>query len=160
MKQSSAKNKKSTFQPGRGKTWADKLSPARKPEVKRNDKGFADIPPGCTMLIATPKVVDDYVRNIPKGKSVSLQTMRKDMAAEYSAQYTCPVTAGIFLRIVSEAAYEQHEKGKAIRNITPFWRMVDANSTIGKKLSFGSGFVKKQRAREGLDPKVQTRSKK
>lgn len=149
-KKQSAKKVKSTFSPGKGKTWADKLSPDKKPEVKRNDKGFADIPPGSIMLIATPRIVDEYVRQIPKGKSVSLQTMRKDLAEEFNAEYTCPVTTGIFLRIVAEAAHEQFEKGTALKNITPFWRVVDENSTIGKKLSFGPEFVKKQRSREGL----------
>src|SRR5688500_6509515 len=122
MKPASSKKKKAAFTPGKGKTWADKLSPDKKPEVKRNDKGIADIPPGGIMLIATPKVVDDYVRSIPKGKSVSMQTMRKDLAEEFNTEYTCPLTAGIFLRIVSEAAHEQLEKGTALKNITPFWR--------------------------------------
>jgi hypothetical protein len=36
--------------------------------VKRNDKGFADIPPGSIMLIATPKIGDEYVKQIPKEK--------------------------------------------------------------------------------------------
>ena len=160
MKTPVSKKQKSVFKPGKGKTWADKLSPDKKPEVKRNDKGFADIPPGGIMLIATPKIVDDYVRQIPKGKSVSLQTMRKDLATEFKAEYTCPVTAGIFLRIVCEAANEQLEKGVALKNITPYWRVVDEHSTIGKKLSFGSEFLKKQREREGLSAKPVNKMKK
>jgi hypothetical protein len=145
-----APKKKSTLSPGKGKTWFDKLSPDKKPEVKVNEKGFADIPPGSSMLIATPKIVDDYVRQIPKGKAVSLQTMRKDLASEHHAEYTCPVTTGIFLRIVCEAANEQYERGTALKNITPFWRVIDENSTIGKKLSFGTKLLKDQRRKEGL----------
>lgn len=142
---------KSTFSPGKGKTWADKISGDKAPEVKVNVKGFADIPPGGVMLIATPKVIDDYVREIPPGKHVSLQTMRKDLAAEFKAEYSCPVVTGICLRIVAEAAYEAFENGKPLKSITPFWRVVDEHSTIGKKLSFGTEFVKKQRKKERMD---------
>ena len=142
--------KKSPFSPGKGKTWTDKLSPDKNPEVKVNEKGFADIPPGGVMLIPTPKIVDDYVKQIPKGKSVTLQTMRKDLASEYNAEYSCPVVTGISLRIVCEAANEQREKGTALKNIAPFWRVIDENSTIGKKLSFGTKLLKDQRKKEGL----------
>jgi hypothetical protein len=76
--------------------------------------------------------------------------MRKDLANEYGAEYTCPVTSGIFLRIVSEAAHEQIVKGAPIDKVTPFWRVVDEKSALNKKLSFGSEFVPKQRKKEGI----------
>ncbi|MBS1554282.1 MAG: hypothetical protein JSU09_05095 [Bacteroidetes bacterium] len=118
--------------------------------VKKLEKDFADMPAGAKMLIATPKIIDDYVRQIPKGKSGSLATMRRDLAVEYGADYTCPVTSGIFLRIVSEAAHEQIEKGTPPGRVTPFWRVVDEKSSLNKKLSFGETFVKQQRKKEGL----------
>ncbi|MCA4898976.1 MAG: hypothetical protein ING88_09360 [Cytophagales bacterium] len=118
--------------------------------VKKLEKDFADMPAGAKMLIATPKIIDDYVRQIPRGKSGSLATMRRDLAVEYGADYTCPVTSGIFLRIVSEAAHEQIEKGTPLGRVTPFWRVVDEKSSLNKKLSFGEAFVKQQRKKEGL----------
>jgi hypothetical protein len=71
--------------------------------------------------------------------------MRKDLAAEYSAQYTCPITSGIFLRICTEHAYEEYQKGKPLKNITPFWRMIDSKAPVAKKLTFGYTFVHEQR---------------
>ncbi len=114
------------------------------------DKQFADIPAGASMYIATPEIVDAYIRHIPAGTHTSLQQMRKDLAAEHNAEYSCPVTSGIFLRIVAEAAYEEYIAGKPIKKITPFWRMIDSKSPAAKKLTFGTGFVKEQRAKEGL----------
>lgn len=146
-----AVKKGSKFSPGKGKTWSEKINSDKPHEVKKNEKGFADIPPGSSMLIATPKIIDEYVKQIPKGAQVSLQTMRKDLATQFNAEYTCPVTTGIFLRIVSEAAHEQYSKGKPLSKITPFWRVIDEKSTIGKKVSFGSDFIKQQRAKEGLN---------
>lgn len=143
--------RKATFKPGKGKSWTDKvLLDDKQPQVKRIDKKFADIPAGCSMLIATPRIIDNYLRTIPKGKAMTLQTMRNDLAREYNAEYTCPVTTGIFLRIVSEAAFEQLGQGKRISSVAPFWRLVDEKSPLAGKLSFGSDFIKSQREREGI----------
>lgn len=143
------------MKPGKGKMWTDKVNDAAKVhQVKKLDKDFADMPANSIMLIATPKIIDAYVRQIPKGTSVSLLTMRNDLANEYHAEYTCPVTSGIFLRIVSEAAHEQLQQGKPLTKITPFWRVVDEKSALNKKFSFGPDFVTEQRKKEGLIPKA------
>jgi hypothetical protein len=92
------------------KSWVEKRDLAKEAEVKKCPKAFADINEGEKMLIATPAIVDAYIREIPKGKEVTLAQMRKDLAMEYQAHKTCPVTAGIFLRIVAEAAFEEYEK--------------------------------------------------
>lgn len=132
------------------KSWQEKLHVDKDAEVKKTDSGFADIPEGSTMLIPTPLMVDEYVRGIPKGSETTLQQMRKDLAAKCHAQYTCPITSGIFLRIVAEAAYEEYEKGKPLSRIAPFWRMLSAKSPAAKKLTFGQDFLKEQRSKEGL----------
>ena len=63
---------------------------------------------------------------------------------EHNADYTCPVTTGIFLRIVAEANYEKWQQGKALEEITPFWRVIEPNSALAKKLTFGQDFLLKQ----------------
>ena len=132
------------------RSWHDKMKTGDTYEVKTVDKAFADIPEGAVMLIATPQIVDAYIRNIPEGMHTSLPQMRKDLAATYNAQYCCPITSGIFLRIVAEAAYEEYLQGKPVEDITPFWRMIDSKAPVAKKLTFGTDFVIRQRAREGL----------
>lgn len=126
------------------------MKPGSEPKIEKTDKDFADIPAGVKMLIATPAIIDAYVRQIPKGVHTSLQQMRKDLAAEYRADYTCPVTSGIFLRIVAENAYEEYQAGKPVSKIAPFWRMIDRKVPAAKKLSFGMEFVEEQRRKEGL----------
>jgi hypothetical protein len=134
----------------RRKTWAEKMNPGRPAEVKKIDKDFADIPAGSTMLIATPQIVADYIGHIPKGKTTNIKQIRKDLAGEYHADYTCPVTTGIFLRIAAEAAYEEYKAGKPLKEITPFWRVISENSPTIKKLSFPVDFVIKKRKEEGI----------
>ena len=50
------------------RSWNEKLHNAKDPQVKKLDKAFADMPEGCIMLIATPEIVDNYVRQISKRK--------------------------------------------------------------------------------------------
>jgi hypothetical protein len=142
-----ATKKKSSY---KRKSWQEKLHVDKKAEVKKNEVDFADIPAGSKMLIATPLIVDEYIRQIPIGHFTDIKQIRKDLAAEYKAEYTCPVTTGIFIRIVAEAAYEEYEKGKPISKITPFWRALSAKSPSAKKLSFGIKFLLDQQKKEGI----------
>ena len=93
------------------------------------------------MFISTPKIIDDYIKHIPFGKSTELSTMRNDLAIDYQADKTCPVTTGIFLRIVSEASYEELKLGKGIDEVTPFWRVVNPKSKLANKLECGVEFI-------------------
>lgn len=132
------------------KSWQEKLHIDREAEIERTNKDFADIPAGSRMLIATPLIVDAYIRNIPKGHFTPVSQIRKDLAAEYNAEYTCPVTTGIFVRIAAEAAYEEYSNGKPLSRITPFWRALSARSPSAKKLSFGIDFLLQQQKKEGI----------
>jgi hypothetical protein len=133
------------------KTWAEKLNIDRRPVIEKADKDFAGIKAGQIMLIPTPKIVDAYMRQIPEGTRVDKETIRKDLAAEYHAEITCPLTTGIFIRIAAEAAYEEYKKGQPLNKITPFWRVISEKSPTAKKLTFGTKFLKEQQRREGID---------
>jgi hypothetical protein len=43
------------------------------------------------------------------------------------------------------------EQGTPIKSITPFWRVIEPNSTLAKKLSFGQDFLIAQRKKEKID---------
>lgn len=130
------------------KTWLDKLNQKKEPQIKRIEMDFADIPAGSNMFIATPQLIDKYIQEIGFGKRIDTRTLRNDLALEHNANYTCPVTTGIFLRIVAEANYEKLQEGQPIENITPFWRVIEPNSPLAKKLSFGQDFIVQQIERE------------
>ena len=130
------------------KTWIEKRDCNKSYKIKTIDKKLADIPEGSKMFIATPRIIDDYIKHIPYGKSTELSTMRNDLAIEYQADNTCPVTIGIFLRIVSEASYEELKSGKGIEEVTPFWRIVNPKSKLANKLECGAEFINKQRESE------------
>ena len=128
------------------KSWKEKLNIDKSFVVKRLDKNFSDMKVGENMLIATPKIIDEYIKQIPKGMNINIKTLRNDLALTYNADTTCPVTTGIFLRIVSEAAFEDFLNGE--KNITPFWRVLDHESKTATKLACGINFIKKRRSEE------------
>lgn len=136
------------------KTWIEKRDCEKSFKIKVIDKPFSDMPKGSKMLIVTPQIIDNYLRNIPFGKSIAFGGMRKDLASKYNANHTCPVTTGIFLRIVSEAAYQEFTLGKKHNEITPFWRVVTQHMNLAKKLECGEAFIVKQRRQENLDEEI------
>lgn len=133
------------------KSWSEKFAHPAVPVVKKLDKPYAGQQPGSSMLIPTPAVVAAYVETIPQGESRSMPRLREDLAEAHRAVFTCPLTAGIFLRIAAERAWELHQAGKPLKSITPFWRAVDVKSPMAKKLACGLDFLQQQRKREKLD---------
>ena len=65
------------------KTWIDKRDCEKSYKIKTIDKKFADIIEGSKMFIATPLIIDEYVKQIPFGKSTQLTTMRDNLAIKY-----------------------------------------------------------------------------
>ncbi len=137
------------------KSWQDKLNDGRHPQIDVSTKDFAGIKAGQRMLIPTPKLIDEYIRQIPKGKKVDLITLRGDLAREHGAEVTCPLTTGIFLRIVAEAAYEEFANGKPLKSVTPFWRVINEKSSTAKKLSFETSILKEQQQKEKISSTAQ-----
>ncbi len=132
------------------KTWNDKLTNVKKHHIKKLDKKFVDIPENSMMLVATPKIFEDYIRAIPFGQSVNLKQIRTDLAREFIADHTCQVTTGMFVRIVAEATYEQFLQGLPEEQLTPVWRVIDAKSSVAKKISFPLEWILERRLREGI----------
>ena len=133
------------------KSWTEKLNSPKPHQVKPVPKDMAGMKKGQTMLIPTAKIVDRFIRAIPEGRSTDYRALRAALARQYGAEVTCPITTGIFLRIVAEAAWEAYENGAGIDEITPVWRVLDKNSPTVKKISFDPQFLYDQRQREGLE---------
>lgn len=88
------------------------------------------------MVIAHPLEVDELIRRVPKGKLVTVAQLRKRLARKHRADHTCPLTTGIFVRIVSEVAEEDRRAGK--KQIAPYWRVVRDDGSLNEKFPGGS----------------------
>ena len=111
---------------------------------------FAGIKSGQTMLIATPPIIANYIEKIPRGESRTISRMRNELARNHKADATCPVTTAIYLRVVAEKSLMELSEGKTEAVITPFWRVVEADSKIAKKLAVDPDWIAMRRASEGL----------
>jgi len=130
-------------------TWTEKLNCSKSPQKKLLEKSVAGMPAGALMYISTPQEIDAYIRQIPRGRGVTVQQMRVDLASRNKADCTCPLTTGIFLRIVAEAAFEKINSGSRA-DPTPFWRVIEKNANIVSKLSFDSAFIQQKRDEENI----------
>ena len=131
------------------KSWREKHDHHAQPaHVEVLDKPFAGLPPGATIAIATPREISAYLRSIPRGKSRTMDQLRALLAKRHGADAACPLTTGIFCRIVAEVACEDLRMGVA--NAAPFWRLIDPNSPLAKKLSCGPEFIRQRRSAEGI----------
>jgi hypothetical protein len=132
----------------RRKSWTEKLATARPFQVKPSPVDFAGIRAGQIMLVPSPAIIDAFIRAIPPGQAVDARTLRIKLAAAHGAEAACPITTGILLRVVAEAALEARAAGAP--DITPFWRVIDENAPIAAKLSCGRKFLSDMRRAEGI----------
>jgi hypothetical protein len=132
------------------KSWTEKLADPKPHEVKPAPISIAGMKAGEIMLVPSPRLVDAFIRSIPRGASLDVAALRKALAAQHGAEVTCPITTGFHLRTVAEAAFEAHQRGASLDEIAPFWRVLDERTPTTKKLSFGASLVAERRRAEGL----------
>jgi hypothetical protein len=128
--------------------WEARFACEKPLTIKTIEKSFADIPAGSSMLIVTPKMVDEEVRKLPRGSIVAQTDIRKSLSKRYKSDYACPVTTGIALRVVSERAYLQIISGMGDSEVAPFWRVVAPSSGLAQKLRCGKSFIAQKSTEE------------
>jgi alkylated DNA nucleotide flippase Atl1 len=111
-------------------SWREKLDRPQEPKIVPVPPSMAKFGKG-TMLIPTPKLVDGIIRQVPKGKLITVAEIRKKLARDHSADVACPLTTGIFVRIVAEAAHEASANGA--KRVTPYWRVIRDNGELNPK---------------------------
>lgn len=112
------------------------------------EKDFAGIKAGQKMFVATPRLVDTMLREIPFGQSLSVAQFRDTLAKRHQCDATCPVSTAIFLRIAAQAALDEIDGGEAAENVTPFWRVLSAEDKISAKLSIDRQWLTHRRSLE------------
>ena len=86
---------------------------------------------GNRMYFAPPMDYDRVMRRVPFGKVITVGEIREYFAAQNGADFTEPITAGIF---VSIAAWASHQRSK---DKTPYWRTLRAGGELNPKYPGG-----------------------
>lgn len=86
---------------------------------------------GSRMLIAPPIEYDDIMRKVPEGKILTSDRLRSYLARKHNADFTCPLTAGIFINIAAHASAER------AFDKTPYWRTLRKDGELNEKYPGG-----------------------
>ena len=114
--------------------WREKMERPQEPKLVQVPPKMARFGKGM-MLIPTPKLVDAVVRQVPRGRLVTVSEIRRKLAADFSADVACPLTTGIFIRIVAEAAEEDRASGR--KRVAPYWRVIKDDGSLNAKFPGG-----------------------
>jgi hypothetical protein len=107
--------------------WTTKLRPDFEPQVIGDRRG--------RMLVPTPLLVAGELRRVPRGRLITPALLRDRLARRAGADFTCPMTTGIFLNILAGATEEAIAQGR--RPVAPYWRVVDPTGRLPPKFPPG-----------------------
>lgn len=130
------------------KSWREKLA---------DSKGLPKVAPICgkmlarwgrgTVAIPAPCDVDAIMRQVPRGRLITINEIRAVIAARHGATIGCPITTGIFAWIAAHAAEEAAASGEA--DITPYWRTLKTGGELNPKYPGGVDGLRERLEAEG-----------
>ncbi|RPH43028.1 MAG: hypothetical protein EHM87_15020 [Burkholderiales bacterium] len=138
--------------PPRPTDWRARLRDGATPRLTVLEADFAGIPAGSTLFVPTPGLLADRITALHAGETLEPRALRDALARAEGADATCPVTTGLFLRIVAEAAWDDLQDGTPVERIIPFWRVIDPASPVAARLRCGPEWIRAIRAREAAAP--------
>ncbi len=98
---------------------------------------------GNKMYFAPPGAYDTVMKQVPFGKVITVSKIREYFADLNEADFTEPMTAGIFVSIAAWASY-QRDNDK-----TPYWRTLKSDGELNDKYPGGTAAQKKLLEAEG-----------
>ena len=120
----------------------------RSPKKVMLDKNFAGVKAGQMLFVGTPQIVGDYISKIKIGETATVVKLRNELARRNKCDAMCPASTAIFVRIVAEYAIEEMANGKSPSEVIPFWRVVEPDSKLAKKLEIDPQWIADQRVLE------------
>ena len=98
---------------------------------------------GDRMYFAAPIEYDRIMRTIPYGRLTTVGEIREYFARQSGADFTEPITAGIFVSIAAWASFQRTE------DETPYWRTLKAGGELNPKYPGGVEAQKEKLEAEG-----------
>ena len=98
---------------------------------------------GNKMYFAPPIDYDKVMKQVPYGKVITVGKIREYFAKLNGADFTEPITAGIFVSISAWASYQRSD------DETPYWRTLKANGELNPKYPGGVEAQKEKLQAEG-----------
>ncbi len=118
-------------------SFQERYDTAKPSSIKINDKRFADLEAGTTILIPSPADIAAEIESLEAEELIDLTELRHRLADRHGADGSCPVMTGMNLRIVAEISLEGLDGGAPEDAVVPVWKVVDPKSALAKKLPGG-----------------------
>ena len=127
------------------KTFNDKLQDSKDmPKIVVVDhERSIEIYGGKNMLIAPPLEYNDVMALIPEGKVITIREIREFLSQRHGADFTCPMTAGMFINLSARASCERDF------DRIPFWRTLKSHGELNPKYPGGIEYQKHRLECEG-----------
>lgn len=113
----------------------DRYENAKPTYIRTNDKQFADLPAGSTILIPSPQDIEAEVSR--SGETITFTELRNALAERHGAQGCCPVMTGMNLRVAAEVTFDALDAGVPAEDVVPIWNVIDPTSSLAGKLPGG-----------------------
>lgn len=107
------------------------------------DKAAIEKYGGEKMYFAPPAAYDEIMKTVPCGKVITVGAVRDYLAKKNNADFTDPITAGIFVSIAAWASSQR------TGDETPYWRTLKANGELNAKYPGGIEAQKRKLEMEG-----------
>ena len=88
------------------------------------------------MLIAAPLEYNELMSQVPEGKVITAMEIREFLAKSHGAEFTCPMTVGIFISLSAQASCEREN------DRIPFWRTLKKDGELNPKYPGGVEYQK------------------
>lgn len=98
---------------------------------------------GEKMYFAPPVDYDRVMKQVPKGKLLTVGMIREYFARQNGADFTEPITAGVFVSIAAWASHQRQD------DPTPYWRTLKAGGELNPKYPGGVEAQKEKLEAEG-----------
>ena len=112
------------------KTFNEKLNDSKDmPKmVLINDEKSIERYGGKKMIIAPPLDYNKIMSKIPEGRIITVTEIRNYLAEKYDADFTCPLTAGIFISLAAQASHERST------DKIPYWRTLKKDGELNSNI--------------------------
>jgi alkylated DNA nucleotide flippase Atl1 len=147
------------------KNWQEKLKDKPSfPKVLRLERRFPcynavhkmGAKVGDNVILVNPSEVVAVMKQVPKGRLVTIVEICKKIAGQHGVEACCSLTTGIFIMTAANAVEEASKEGKSLD--IPYWRTLKADGFLNEKYPGGQEAHKK--LLEGENFRIIARGKK
>jgi hypothetical protein len=139
------------------KSWQEKLADKKNlPKVLQLQKNYPcynavhrmGVEAGDDVVLVNPSEVVALMKQVPKGRLVTLEGICKAIAQSHQVKGCCSLTTGIFIMTAANAAEESAHQGKSLG--IPYWRTLKMDGYLNEKYPGGAVAQKKLLEQEGF----------